>query len=234
MSVVSITQKTPKLDYFSVFPAGFYVLLLVAILISNDGPNKTLWEELRTLSVTIYENPMDLIIVLFASYLFGSIFRALPVEWADTLSRPFNNEKFPYSKDLLNSIKLLKDNRESAGISIDNLPNTEIDISSNIYNYWKNSICLNAPEAFEHYLTYEARVRFFASMFFSGLFGIIVGYILLAQVSILEYSAAWQIIAFSSFILLVFGLELRRVRRQESKLLLMLFISYLQRNNDIS
>ena len=76
---------------------------------------------------------------------------------------------------------------------------------------------MNSPEGFRLYQSFEARSRFFAGMFWAGLFGI-AGWVWLVIYSEMARDR-WHLLIPSVILVIVFGSQFRRVRAQESLVL---------------
>ena len=86
MSEKSLFGHFNRSDFFAVLPPGFFAFTAVysclAIDFGAQGPSPSLWSLLEALATQLQQRPMLLIFLLFACYLLGSAFRALPVNWA--------------------------------------------------------------------------------------------------------------------------------------------------------
>jgi len=107
-------------------------------------------------------------------------------------------------------------------------------LSADTFNYWKDVLSFRAPEAFAFYQTFEMRSRFFAGMFWAGALGVLG-----AIYAVIEYRGGamlWigQLLALSAAMVVAFGLQLRRVRQQEARVLLTLFVAFTQSANTVS
>ena len=232
MPARTIVVQFSKSEFFSVLPPGFYTFMVVyscyAVSVPQNVRPSTLWMILHTLSTEIHGNPVLLIFVLFACYLFGSILRTLPVSWAEMTVRP-RNPRFPYP-DVLSGV-LSELARHGAATRHDpaKLPDLADGVPMNLFNYWKDLLCLQSAEGFEYYQTFETRVRFFGGLIWSAWLGIL-GTIYIFSVA---WTTSWliglTILVISLVVLATFGLNFRRVRRQEAKALLLIFTAHLQK-----
>lgn len=232
MPARTIVGQFSKSEFFSVLPPGFYTFIVVFSCYAVSAPQgarpSTLWMIFDALSAKIYSNPVLLIFVLFACYLFGSIFRTLPVYWAEMTVR-FRNPNFPYSNVLSDALVELGSHAKATKHDSKKLPDLTQGVPMNVFNYWKNLLCLQSPEGFEYYQTFETRVRFFGGMIWSAWFGILGS----IYIFIVAVRSSWPIgaaiLTISLVVLASFGLNFRRVRTQEAKALLLIFTAHMQR-----
>ena len=112
----NILNKFSKGEFFSVLPPGFYIFIVVySSVMTNLGDStkdKTLWDIFELLAKQVHQQPIFIIFILFACYMLGSIFRALPVWWAERSIPPFHS-KFPYSDILKEVIDTLNSNTDA-------------------------------------------------------------------------------------------------------------------------
>ncbi|HHM06263.1 MAG TPA: hypothetical protein ENJ19_11080 [Gammaproteobacteria bacterium] len=225
--------KIGKIDFFAVLPSGTYILLSFYIFViagtdSQMQGGASLWAAFIPLVDLTHSKPTTLLLMLFSSYLLGSVLRALPVSFSEKAVNMFFSDKepFPYQSELDNFFSELKRNSRIAGIDGHTVPDGGNAITKRVFNYWKHVICLHAPEAFVNYQEFEARTRFFSGMFLAGAIGAFVS--LLCLVKALSYAPAWYLLVLSVLVALSYGLSVRRVRVQEATTLAGLYLAYLQ------
>ncbi len=101
-----------------------------------------------------------------------------------------------------------------------------------VYNYWKDIICINSPEAFVFFQEFEAKTRFFSTMVYSGITTMFFYFI---SLFVMVFKNGWHslgdlliLLALSFIIVVVFGFNIRNVREQEAKVLTGLYLGYKQ------
>ncbi len=172
---------------------------------ASDYVNNTtyIWEAITKLIKKTSLEPTSLLLIIFFSYLLGSIFRAIPVSYAEFLFN-FKNSGFPDQEKIKIQIQNVGLNHEISQVDVGRLPSAvkleelvpsgESDQLLTIYNYWKDVLCINSPEGFAYYQEFEARTRFFSGMVCSGLFGITIVFIaLLFQMG---HQSDWEYLSF--------------------------------------
>ncbi len=231
MPTGSTLTKIGKVDFFAVLPGGLYVLLVV-ILIVNTNSNAlnnshALWDQMSPIVTQIHDQPITLLFMLFASYLLGSILRAMRVRWVEYMIPPFK-KSFPYDIKLIAELDELNKHYEATRHNPNNTPDLTDGLPMRVFNYWKDVLCIRSPQGFDYYQTFEAKSRYFASMFVSGLIGIIGALVLFLRADSSSCIIARQLFILSGILVLAFGSQFRRVRFQEAKALLFLYVSHLQ------
>jgi len=227
-----------KSDFFAIFVPGFFlffIIISVFMAVTQNGPNNSIVNRIKPYFVTLKEYWPLVIIIIVAAYLLGNLIRAIRVTTADELIKKLfslltnNVEKklkykssFPYPHILNKINKELSDSKQIRKMK---LPNENCLYSA--WNFWKLSICSKSPDMFDHIKYLEARVRLFAGMFWTGLFGIIGNLVIFiscifntaTRVVWLEYNI--YLFFTSAVILIMFGVNLYRVRREESRAVFM-------------
>ena len=100
MPAKAVVGHFSKNDFFSVLPPGFYIFIIFYFswgFYHNPGTSQqSLFALINTLATEINSlfSPL-LLLIIFASYIFGSISRALPVSWIEQ-TFPLFRKKFPY------------------------------------------------------------------------------------------------------------------------------------------
>ncbi len=222
MATDSLLDRINKVDFFAVLPPGFYSVLLLGFLLKFPQNATTMIEALSPIAFVLKENPVYLIFLLFAAYLFGSIIRALKVKWAEKVSPPFRSD-FPYQDELKIALETLK---KSQAIKVDTtkFPDLSGGVSEDVFNYWKDVLCAKSDKAFDYYESFETRARFSAGMVWAGVVGMIASLSMLFRC----VTVGWQLLVLSLVVYIAFGFHLRRVRKQEAKALLFLYVAHLQ------
>ena len=117
-----IISQFSKNEFFSVVPTGFYIFIVIfSCVIVASPPSDTvesLWGVLSLLALHLQNQPILLIFLLFACYLLGSIFRALPVRWAEKTIPPFE-ALFPYPTLIKEVLDTLDSNTNLTMINLD-------------------------------------------------------------------------------------------------------------------
>lgn len=222
MAADSLLNRINKMDFFAVLPTGFYSFIMIGFWFVVQPDQKNIMKAISPIATTLKDNPVYLVFLLFASYLFGSIIRALKVEWAERVYPPFTS-RFPFPTELKKALTTIKQSK-SLKIDISKLPDIEKNFANDEFNYWKDVLCVESEYGFEYYETFETRTRFSAGMVWAGVIGIISGFLMFKQ----NVNIAWQMLAMSVVVYLAFGFHLRRVRIQESKALLFLYVALKQ------
>jgi hypothetical protein len=226
-----VLSQFSKSEFFSVLPPGFYIFVIIysCLVLDLGGTTspKSLFDVFDLLANLIYQQPAYIIFILFASYMLGSIFRALPVRWAEKSIPPFN-VGFPYSNFLHEVLGTLNDNIDATKHIESKLPHWKGNLSDHVFNYWKDALCVNSIEGFEYYQTFETRVRFFCGMIWASWFGIIGSLYIIIRLSDITHNIGLPLFLLSLILIITFGSNFRRVRKQEAKALLLIFSAYLQ------
>jgi hypothetical protein len=205
--------RLTTVDFFAAIPSGMYVFLVAHATYS--ATTTSLWQYLVEFAGVVQETPALAVLVLFGAFLFGSIIRSIPVDWADACTTLGRGKSFPYVQRLRHMRDRLIVERGVSNISEERLPDPA-GVSRITFNYWKDFLCIEAPAAFSFYETFEARSRFFAGMFWAGVAGL--GGAVIAKISSIS-SPSSQIAVLSLTLVAAFGLQLRRVRAQEASVL---------------
>jgi hypothetical protein len=228
-------DRIEKIDFFAVFPAGFYVFVVLFIdyqaFLSPDAfLGKSIWSPVLNLAETVGSKPINLALILFVCYLLGSSLRALPVKWVERLTPPFRLE-FPYPDRLKKVLKELASNRKASDFDPERPPIITNDVEMSVFNYWKDTLCIGTHDAFAYYQTFEARTRFFAGMFWSGCIGTVGGTAVLFHRCVSDFPDKYIPLVLSVILVAVFGGQFRRVREQEAGVLVTLFAVHMQKRN---
>lgn len=228
-----IVGQFTRSDLFSVLPTGFYVFMVVYSCVILESPTGnslgTLWSVLSLLALRLQEQPVLLIFLLFACYLLGSIFRALPVRWAENTIPPFTTQ-FPNPEVIRNVIEALNDHAELTKHDKKNIPNVEKTVPIDVFNYWKNVLCVNTVEGFEYYQSFETRVRLFAGIIWAAWCGMLASIFIFVRSGNILHGVGIPLFAISFILIIFFGSNFRRVRCQEVKALITIFTALLQKN----
>ena len=225
--------RMTSVEFFAAMPPGLFSFLVFYACLASGLEGKSppsIWGYLMVLSDALKQSPPMIFIVVFGAYLFGSIIRSMPVQWAESItSRGRSN--FPYPSILCGMIDQIAAERRASGLHPEHLPNVGV-LSTSTFNYWKDCVCIREPQAFVFYQSFEARSRFFAGMFWAGALGF-AGSIYMAvrwHVQGGSYLPAIQLLVLSLSLILAFGLQLHRVREQEARVLLTLFVVVTQQS----
>ena len=233
MPLNTFASQFTRSDFFAVIPTGLYnfCVFYSCFSLSNGylADNNTLWGVILQLSSDMYDYPLLSLFVLFASYLIGNVLRALPVYWAVKTLPPYS-AKFPNPEILKEVVDTIEENHQATMIKKSNkkLPDLSKGVPMHVYNYWKDILCLKTPEGFQYYQNFETRVRFFTGMVWAAWTGVAGSiYIMIAR-SDFFHGVGFPLLIISFVLLIAFGANIRRVRRQESRALVTLFLAYLQ------
>jgi len=222
-------NKFSKNELFAVFPPGFYILMVAysCYVASQACSSSSLWSVFAKLAGAVRDNPAYLLFILFAAYLFGSIFRALPVAWAER-TIPWFTSHFPYENVLEETLSVLNRNTPASKHNPRKGPSLSRGLPKRVFNYWKDALCVNSPEGFEYYQAYEARSRLFAGMIWAGWSGVVGSAVALGFAWRVSPSIGLGMLILSAAMLGAFGCNFRRVRRQEAQALLLIYTAWLQ------
>jgi hypothetical protein len=152
------------------------------------------------------------------------------VRTVERLLPPFR-VMFPHWRVLRTFVAGLKTNASWAGLAEGELPDLPAAVPYGetmlLFNHWKNALCVRSPESFRYYQMFESRSRMFAGMFWAGLIGVLGSIWTLAHLGVTGFAHtpfAWQALAVSAVVILLFGGQFRRVREQEARVLLSLYL----------
>jgi hypothetical protein len=231
MAANAAIGKIGKIDFFACLPSGTYVFLCIYLVLNMGEDSYNLMSQIALLSKSTTTNPSSLLLILFCSYLLGSILRAIPVSFSEALIHRKKSE-FPYEDKLKEMITEIQKHSPVSQVNPELLPSVDHEITKSSYNYWKDVICVNTPEAFVHYQEFEARTRYFSGMFLSGVVGVLIGVAALIY-TLISYGTAYYLVSLSLILLSAiiassFGCNLQRIRLQEVNTLAGLYLAYIQ------
>ncbi|HSB68251.1 MAG TPA: hypothetical protein VLT62_02805 [Candidatus Methylomirabilis sp.] len=221
--------RMTSVEFFASIPPGLFVFLVsYTCLVSASGkePPPSLWGHLMALSNALKESPPLILFVIFGAYLIGSVIRSMPVQWAESVTAfGRKHSRFPYSLELVDLLQRLDAQSGATDLEAKGLPKFT-ELTAGVFNYWKDFLCIKAPEGFVYYQTFEARSRFYTGMFWAGVAGV-AGFIVMLGLwgkGGISLVPATQLLVLSVILVVAFGLQLWRVREQEARVLLMLFV----------
>jgi hypothetical protein len=186
MPATTAISRVGRFEFFSIMTPGFHILVVLVFLahgFGDQGHATTAWQRLEPLVETVSANWPLAIVLLFSTYLLGSIPRAMSVSRLDegwpkrigrifakreTWTRRLYDDEFPYRGALQLTLNALKENKIAEGQSI-----SREGTSHTMFNFWKMVLCCNASEAFAYLQNLEERVRLFAGMIRAGVFGLL-------------------------------------------------------------
>lgn len=234
MPANTIVGRVTRGEFFAVLAPGFFIFVVAYAAFNATGSATasppSLWKVLEDLSSEVGKYPALLVFIIFGAYLLGSILRALPVGYVERMIPPFRT-KFPHADRLREVRETLKKHDKAAMIDphlLITLPDD--DLPMHVYNYWKDVLAVCSPEGFQHYETFETRVRFFGGIFWAALFGIASSlYLTVQSPAFFPHPTGGPLFIISAVLLLSFGSQFRRIRKQEAGALLMIFTAYHQR-----
>lgn len=233
MSSKKIVNQFTRTEFFSVLPTGFYVFVVIyscVIVESPPGkPMESLWSVLSLLALQLQKQPILLIFLLFACYLLGSIFRALPVRWAENTIPPFK-VLFPYPSVIKDVLETLNNHAALTMHDKKNIPNVSENVPMDVFNYWKDALCVNTIDGFEYYQSFETRARFFAGIIWGAWSGMLASIYIFVRSANMAQGVGMPLFAISFILIMTFGANFRRVRRQEVRALLLIYTAFLQKN----
>ena len=218
-------SRTSAFDILAVIPSGAFAFLVCYIILSGDsaiGGDLSLWSRLDPLVSELKENPAILLAVLFVSYFFGSVFRALPAEWVDA-SPLVGNSVYPSgtrAEDLVRGMV----KTPTSSILQSNRAVLPTEVAKERLKYLKDRLRARSPERFAYYQTFEIRSGFVATMLWaatSGLFGSLLWFLTNGI-----NGAGLQLALVSALMATAFGIWLPRVRKQETSTLVALAVSH--------
>lgn len=228
-----------KSDFFSVLPAGLYIFIVIYscfplifnLIFGGISSPASLVDIFDSLATLINQQPAYIFFILFACYMLGSIFRAFPVRWAESSVPPWKKSEFPYPDILREVIDTLKKYSDATKHTESKLPHLEDELPMHVFNYWKDALCVNSIEGFDYYQTFETRVRFFCGMIWASWVGItlsVITIICYIRSPNIVLTIGLPLLVLSVVLILAYGLNFRRVRRQEARALLLIYSAYLQ------
>ncbi len=230
----SFLSQFSRSDFLAVLPPGFYVFVVIyscaALEFIEPSKDRTIFKVIKLLANQIQHNPIYLIFILFACYMLGSIFRAFPVVWAERSIPPFH-ANFPDIDIMKNVIDTLNNNKETTKHDVSKMPllKDNGEFPMHVFNYWKDVLCINSIDGFEYYLTFETRVRLFSGIIWAAWSGVLGGLYVILKEGDNGLDVGLPILLLSLVLLVAFGSNFRRVRRQESRALLLIYSAYLNR-----
>ncbi len=227
MPAEKIVSQFNKSDLFAVLPPGFVIFTFLYAAYRTNRDTASLWAVLQGLADQLQQRPAWIVFVLFAAYLLGNLVRTTPVGFAERTLPPFTN-KFPYPEMLREVGKTLTDNAEAACLDLQRVPDLTKDVPIYVYNYWKDALCVGTASGFDYFQTFETRMRFFTGMLWAGWIGVGCSVVIAVRCGTMTHPAGVALFVLAAVILLTFGLNFRRVRRQEARALLLLFVAYQQ------
>jgi len=226
MPAKTIVGHFSKSEFLSVLPPGFYIFMVIyscyIVDFSVDPSQQSLFTIIALLADQINLQLTLLLFILFASYLLGSICRALPVRWAEH-TIPFFHCHFPYPDKLNKVLNTL----QKCGLQ--RIIDLSHGVPMHMFNYWKDFVCLVTPDGFEFYQTFETRSRLFAGIIWAAWSGIIGGLYLIIRTWNFPHGVGFPLFCLSFILFITFGANFRRVRAQEAKALLMIYLAYFQK-----
>jgi hypothetical protein len=228
MPAEKIVSQVNESNLFAVFSPGLLIFTFVHAALRTNCGTASLWVVMQGLADHLQQRPAWIVFVLFAAYLLGSLVRTLPVALAERLLPPFT-VAFPYPAMLQQVRQALEDHAAAACLDVQRLPNLNKGVPPEVYNYWKDALCLGTANGFEYFQSFETRMRFFTGMIWAGLAGLCSSGWIVLRCRMLTQPAAMALFVLAAVILLTFGWNFRRVRRQEARALLLLFIAYQQK-----
>ncbi|MEI6050201.1 MAG: hypothetical protein WCS03_14965 [Bacteroidota bacterium] len=232
----NIISRISKVDFFAVLPAGFYLCITLFLtfqkIVDNDISLKFVWETL----IDFASKPVAFVFTLYVAYILGSTIQVNSVYFTEYLTPPrlFQKDTFPYPNELEKAIKRLNKLSKATKHDINKTPDIEGLPESDIihaFNYWKDTLSMECPEAFDYYQTHEAQTRFYSGIFISSLIGLICSIIILIRASMTFYYPGVILLSVSLVLLFTIGGQFRRVRRKETLVLLYQYIVYLQQKS---
>jgi hypothetical protein len=215
-------DRIGKTDFLAIMAPGFFLLAVIIFagaainesfrLVATDSRSedslsraeiRAATQQTTYLEFFTSQWPLTLVAVIFATYVVGSIPRAMAVNTADRLCaacffwvprRPWDQllfqGDFPYRSALKETFKVLKINGMDRGASF-----PKKGTSHTLFNAWKVTICHEAPNAFAYTQLLEARTRLFAGMFWAGAVGVVVSACLFLTFVVLLLHRWWWIAA---------------------------------------
>ncbi len=224
----SMIGQFHKSEFFAVLPPGFFAFTVLYSCVAVDfSSDPSLWSVLDALASKLQQSPVLLIFLLVGCYLLGSVFRALPVNWIEKSIPPFRVE-FPYPQLLKEMVDILSSHGRVTRHDHSKVPDLSMGLPMDVFNYWKDVLCVNSTEGFEYYQSFETRVRLFAGINWAAWVGVIGSLSIVARSGSISNRVAVSLLFLSLVLLATFASNFRRARRQEARALTLIFIAYLQ------
>lgn len=221
-------ERLGRVEFFATLPAGFFLLLALVLaaspVVDPDGRSWSAWAVIHRIAVDEVEGHASLILlILFATYLLGSLVRSLPVSIVDRLTPPFRRG-FPPIDVVREALAELSQHKKATRFTAAHAPKVGSTLPTTVFNHWKNWLCVLNQDAFRYYQSFESRSRMFAGMAMAGAVGCVCALVIL-------YRAGWsvprigvELLVASGALVLLFGGQFRRVRKQEAGVLVSLFV----------
>jgi hypothetical protein len=225
-------NKLSQGDFSAILAPGFFIfLVLYSCVVSSANingvePITTFWEIFSKLGTDVGAQPFMAVFILFASFMLGSVCRALPVGSVERSIRWF---KFPKSDfPRIDAITKIRDTMIAqpgfANIDVSKLPDVPGAGPMYKFNYWKDELSVHCPNGFSHYQAFENRSRLFCGVILAAWIGVAGGIYLCTVAATIGV----PFLIVSAIFLIIFGLNFRRVRGQEAVALFAIYAAYLQ------
>ncbi len=231
-----MVDRLGRVEFFATLPPGLFVVLAIVLafeaLLGDVPATQSAWASLEPLARTVEEQPSLIPILLFLTYLAGSLIRALPVSWAEAIagvrrSRP----RFPFPAKVDAFLGGVRD-YHAGTTAWPRLTLTEGKLPIDVFNFWKNYLCCTDPAAFQVYEAYEARSRMYAGMLFAGLLAFAAGAAVLGVAFASAHAPSrvgMEMFVVSGAVAALFGSQLYGVRETEALVLVSLYAVTRQR-----
>lgn len=89
MAAKAALGKIGKVDFFACLPSGTYAFISLYLAFSMeigvDTNGHSLWFEINKLIENTSQKPTSLLLIMFCSYLLGSVLRAIPVSFTERI-----------------------------------------------------------------------------------------------------------------------------------------------------
>jgi hypothetical protein len=230
-----------KNDFFAILAPGSFILVIIAsvsLAFTRIGSSGGIIDRITPFFDVIKGYWPSLFVLFILAYLVGILVRAVRVNLADTISKKLfvkwnkrtwlqlgYKSPFPYPVVLEEIKEQLTESKLVTDFPVPGEKNLH-----NAYNFWKMAICYESREVFNYIQAQESIVRLFAGMFWAGLIGVIgsivtlVGCLLNKEIRGVWLEYAIVMLAVSVVILVMFGMNIRRVRAQEVTFVFMAYL----------
>lgn len=244
MQTGSPLTRVGRIDFLGVVVPGFYMCCAIAfalMAIADTGGTGSAWERMLSFLEPLERWPVAALL-LFASYVLGSIPRTVPVNFTDGVCSVFHkaakdddswygrliNSNFPYVPMLEVSAGELN---EQLAFSPKVVAPKQTRSIMSLFDFWKTTLCHESPATFSLVQSLEGRVRWFVGMFWAACTGLLGG-LIAAIVSAVRGGASdpWLAPAvaaglISALVGLFFGARLRFVRGEEANQVFLAYVA---------
>lgn len=229
-------------DFVSTMVPGFFIMSLIIITFTlslESAPVESRKDVILAPAGILEESWVVFLSFLFSCYIIGVIVKSIPVDWGFPkipILNKYKGSKFPHKRlyykyynyymkgDFIYKLSEYCKNSEKIKVIGSNNVATNSDpmFDSNGFNFIKMFICASSPGNYSILQELESRSRLYGAMRLTGLIGVLISfflYFMLSNNGTLEtwFSVNFTMFTLSLIILVIFGLQIRRIRRDEAR-----------------